>query len=54
MIQSPNVKVLDEKVSAFYPQVMKTRNIPHLSYILRNPEPLETELKICVASVLGK
>ena len=41
------IKVLNELMSAFSPQTTKTGNLPHLSYVLRKPEPLGTELK-CV------
>ena len=45
IIQAPNIKVLDETMSAFRPQTRKFGNLPHLSYILRKPEPLGTEFK---------
>ena len=54
VIQSPNVKMANESMSEFCPQTMKTVNLPHLSYILRNPGPLETEVKTLASSVLGK
>ena len=49
-IASSRVKTLDESMSAFKPQTTKTGNLPNISYIMRKPEPLGTELKT-VASV---
>ena len=46
------VKVLDESMSAFRPQVHKTGNVPHLSFVKRKPEPLGTELKIVMCTCL--
>ena len=54
VINAPNVKVLDETMSAFCPQTTKTGNLPHLSYIMRKPEPLGTEFKTCAAAKLGE
>ena len=54
VIQAPNLKVMDETMSAFCPQTRKTGNLPHLSYILRKPEPLGTEFKTMAAAELGK
>ena len=36
---------LDESMSAYRPQTRKTGNLPNISFILRKPEPLGTELK---------
>ena len=33
-------------MSAFRPQITKTGDLPHLTYIKRKPEPLGTELKV--------
>ena len=44
-VASSRVKTLDESMSAFCPQTRKTGNLPNISYILRKPEPLGTELK---------
>ena len=44
--------VLDETMSAFRPQTTSTGNLPHLSYILRKPEPLGTELKVSMCTEL--
>ena len=37
------LKTLDELISAYCPQTTKEGNIPHLSCIIRKPEPLGTE-----------
>jgi hypothetical protein len=47
-------KVLDESMSAFKPQTTTTGNLPHLSFILRKPEPLGTEFKTIACTVTGK
>ena len=44
-VAASRVKTLDESMSAFRPQSSKTGNLPNISYILRKPEPLGTELK---------
>ena len=38
-------------MSASRPQTMKTGNLPHLSSIMRKPEPLGTEFKVCADTV---
>ena len=38
-------KTLDESMSAFRPQKTKTGNLPNISFILRKPKSLGTELK---------
>jgi hypothetical protein len=45
IVQSPNVKVLDETMSAYRPRTTKFGTLPYLSFILRKPEPLGTEFK---------
>ena len=45
VVQAPNIKVLDETMSAWRPQTRKSGNLPSLSFILRKPEPLGTEFK---------
>ena len=40
------VKVLDESMSAWCPQTTKTGGLPAISFVLRKPEPLGTELKV--------
>ena len=47
-------KVLDELMSAWKPQTTKTGGLPHLSFILRKPEPLGTEFKCICCPVTGK
>ena len=44
-VASSRVKTLDESMSAYRPQTRKTGNLPNISFILRKPEPLGTELK---------
>ena len=44
-VASSRIKTLDESMSAYRPQTNKTGNLPNISYILRKPEPLGTELK---------
>jgi hypothetical protein len=46
-------KVLDESMSAWCPQTTKTGGLPHLSFILRKPEPLGTEFKVIACAVTG-
>ena len=53
VVKSPKIKVLDETMSAFRPRTTKTGNLPHLSFILRKPEPLGTEFKSVAAADLG-
>ena len=48
------MKVLDESMSAWCPQSTKTGGLPHLSFILRKPEPLGTEFKCVCCSETGK
>ena len=38
-----NLKVGDESMSAIWFRTTAKGNLPHLSYIFRNPEPLGTE-----------
>ena len=44
-VASSRVLTLDESMSAFRPQLSKTGNLPNISFILRKPENLGTELK---------
>ena len=53
IVQAPNIRVLDESMSAFRPRTMKTGNLPYLSFILRTPEPLGTEFKTLAAVSIG-
>jgi hypothetical protein len=47
-------KVLDESMSAWRPQTSKSGDLPHLSFILRKPEPLGTEFKTIACAVTGE
>jgi hypothetical protein len=47
-------KVHDETMSAFQPQTTPTGGLPHLSFILRKPEPLGTEFKVTACAVTGE
>jgi hypothetical protein len=47
-------KVLDEIMSAFRPRTTATGALPNISYILRKPEPLGSELKVSGCSKTGK
>jgi hypothetical protein len=47
-------KVLDESMSAFRPRTTPKGGLPHLSFILRKPEPLGTEFKVIACAVTGK
>jgi hypothetical protein len=47
-------KTLDESMSAFRPRTSKTGGLPHLSFILRKPEPLGTEFKTIACAATGK
>jgi hypothetical protein len=47
-------KTLDESMSAWCPQTSKAGGLPHLSFILRKPEPLGTEFKVIACAVTGK
>ena len=49
-VAASRVKTLDESMSPYRPQTRKTGNLPNISYIMRKPEPLGTELKT-VASI---
>ena len=46
-------KVVDESISAFRPRTTKHGNLPHLSWVLRKPEPLGTEFKVVADSETG-
>ena len=45
--------VFDESMSAFRPRTTKNGNLPHLSWIMRKPEPLGTEFKSVSEAVTG-
>ena len=44
-VAASRVKTFDESMSPYKPQSSKTGNLPNISFILRKPEPLGTELK---------
>ena len=48
LVAASAIKTLDELMSAIRPRTKATGDLPHLSFILRKPEPLGTEFK-CVA-----
>ena len=47
------LKVFDQSMSPYTPQSTKTGNLPHLSCILRKPEPLRSEFKVVADSATG-
>ena len=47
------LKVGDESMSAIRFRTTAKGNLPHLSYILRKPEPLGTEFNTVAFSVTG-
>lgn len=51
-VQSSNVRVAHESISALRPRIMKTGNLPHLSFVSRKPEDLGTEMKTATCPVL--
>ena len=44
-VAASHVLTLDESMSAYRPQTTKTGNLPNISFILRKPENLGTEMK---------
>jgi hypothetical protein len=47
------LKTMDESMSAFRPRTTRFGDLPHLSFILRKPEPLGTEFKTVACSETG-
>ena len=47
-------KVHNESMSAFKPRTMQTGGLPFLSFILRKPKPIGTELKVTACTETGK
>jgi hypothetical protein len=45
-VAASSTKVFDESMSAYRPQTTKTGGLPHISFIMRKPEDLGTELKV--------
>ena len=41
-------KVVDECMSAFQPRTTPSSSLPHITFVLRKPKPLGTELKVSV------
>ena len=52
-VMASHIKVLDESMSAYRPQITKTGNLPNITCLLRKPEPLGTEFKCVSCSVTG-
>ena len=52
-IFTSEIRILDESMSAFRPRTTKLGGLPNISYILRKPEPLGTELKTSVCPTLN-
>ena len=52
LIQTSEIHVVDESMSAYCPQTTQKGDLPHLSYVLRKPEPLGTEFKSCACPLL--
>ena len=48
IVQSLNIKVLEETMSAYRPRMTKSGTLPYISFILRKPEPLGTEFNSLV------
>ena len=48
------LKVGEESMSAIIFRTTANGNLPHLSYIIRKPEPLEKEFKTVACSVTGE
>ena len=44
-IAASSTKVLDESMSACKPRTTALGDLPHISYVIRKPEPLGTEFK---------
>ena len=53
VICGSGIFVFDESMSAFRPRTTKNGNLPHLSWIMRKPEPLGTEFKSVSEAVTG-
>ena len=53
IMSGSGIFVFDESMSAFRPRTTKNGNLPHLSWIMRKPEPLGTEFKSVSEAVTG-
>jgi hypothetical protein len=47
------MKLLDESMCAWRPRTTKKGGLPHISFIMRKPEPLGTEFKVVCCAVTG-
>ena len=52
-VESSNRKVVDECMSAFQPRTTAYSLLPHLTFVLRKPKPLGTELKVRESCLLA-
>lgn len=53
IFRMPCIIIMDETMSAWAPQSSKTGGLPHLSFIIRKPEPLGTEFKTTADGATG-
>ena len=53
LLQTVPVGVLDESMSAWRPRTSKCGGLPHISYVIRKPEPLGTEFKAAADPATG-
>ena len=53
VLQTVPVGVLDESMSAWRPRTSKCGGLPHISYVIRKPEPLGIEFKAAADPATG-
>ena len=53
LLRTVPVCVLDESMSAWCPRASKRGGLPHISYVIRKPEPLGTEFKTAADPATG-
>ena len=53
LLRTVPVCVLDESMSAWRPRTSPTGGLPHISYVIRKPEPLGTEFKTAADPATG-
>ena len=53
LLHTVPVGVLDESMSAWHPRTSKCGGLPHISYVIRKPEPLGTEFKAAADPATG-
>ena len=53
LLRTVPVCVLDESMSAWRPRTTKEGGLPHISYVIRKPEPLGTEFKTAADPATG-